>query len=164
MPLLSRLTRSLICEYTAIPIPEIYCDITVASAAPAAPLFKTRTNRKSNPIFSAGKPERIRKGLNGAAAVSMIFCVVISAAVWAFAHPLMLMFVQAEETVIIAEGIRYLRIEGAFYFGIGFLFFAAPLFKTRTNRKSNPIFSNAETARNTSGTTEFPIDLSSEAK
>lgn len=72
--------------------------------------------------YGAGKPERIRKGLNGAAAVSMIFCVVISAAVWAFAHPLMLMFVQAEETVIIAEGVRYLRIEGAFYFGIGFLF------------------------------------------
>lgn len=34
----------------------------------------------------------------------------------------MLIFVKAEETAIIAEGVRYLRIEGAFYFGIGCLF------------------------------------------
>ena len=72
--------------------------------------------------YGAKKPERIRRGLKGVAALSMIFCAVISAGVWIFARPLMLIFVRAEETAIIAEGVRYLRIEGAFYFGIGFLF------------------------------------------
>lgn len=72
--------------------------------------------------YGAKKPDRIRRGWKGAAAVSMTFCVVISAAVYLFARPLMLMFVKAKETAIIAEGVRYLRIEGAFYFGIGCLF------------------------------------------
>lgn len=72
--------------------------------------------------YGAKKPERIRKGWKGAAVVSVIFCAVISAAVFLFARPLMLLFVKAEETVIIAEGVRYLRIEGAFYIGIGCLF------------------------------------------
>ncbi len=34
----------------------------------------------------------------------------------------MRLFVEAEETAIIWEGVKYLRIEGAFYFGIGCLF------------------------------------------
>ncbi|MDE6529412.1 MAG: MATE family efflux transporter [Lachnospiraceae bacterium] len=72
--------------------------------------------------YGAKKPERIRRGLKGAAAVSMIFCAVVSTAVYIFARPLMLIFVKAEEMVIVAEGVRYLRIEGAFYFGIGCLF------------------------------------------
>ncbi len=72
--------------------------------------------------YGAKQPERIRKGLKGAALVSVSFCAIISAAVCIFARPLMLMFVKAEETAIIAEGVRYLRTEGAFYFGIGCLF------------------------------------------
>lgn len=72
--------------------------------------------------YGAKKPERIRKGLKGAVLSSMSFCAVISALVCIFAPPLMLMFVEAEETAIIEEGVRYLRIEGAFYFGIGCLF------------------------------------------
>ena len=42
----------------------------------------------------------------------------------------MKIFVDAGETEIIAEGVRYLRIEGAFYFGIGLLFLlsAVPAF------------------------------------
>lgn len=31
-------------------------------------------------------------------------------------------FVDSNETTIILEGVRYLRIEGSFYFGIGILF------------------------------------------
>lgn len=72
--------------------------------------------------YGAKKSERIRRGWRGAATVSMAFCAVISAAVYLLARPLMLMFVKAEETSIVAEGVRYLRIEGAFYFGIGCLF------------------------------------------
>ena len=36
----------------------------------------------------------------------------------------MLIFVRPDETEIIAVGVAYLRIEGAFYCGIGILFFA----------------------------------------
>ena len=72
--------------------------------------------------YGAKKSGRIRSGSKGAAAVSILFCVVISAAVWILARPLMIIFVKAEETAVIAEGARYLRIEGAFYFGIGTLF------------------------------------------
>lgn len=72
--------------------------------------------------YGAKKPERIRRGFMGAAAVSMIFCAVVSTTVYIFARPLMLIFIKAEEMAIVAEGVRYLRIEGAFYFGIGCLF------------------------------------------
>lgn len=72
--------------------------------------------------YGAKKPDRIRRGWKGAAAVSMAFCAVVSVVVYLLARPLMLMFVKAEETAIIAEGVRYLRIEGTFYFGIGCLF------------------------------------------
>lgn len=72
--------------------------------------------------YGAKRPERIQRGLKGAVAVSMIFCIVLSAAVWVLARPLMLMFVNEEEEFIISEGVRYLRIEGAFYCGIGCLF------------------------------------------
>ena len=41
----------------------------------------------------------------------------------------MLLFVHAEETEIIAEGIRYLHIEGAFYCGIGCLFLLYGLYR-----------------------------------
>ncbi len=79
--------------------------------------------------YGAKKEERIRAGLRGAIAASMIFCVIISSAVWVFARPLMLLFVKAEETAIVAEGVRYLRIEGAFYCGIGCLFLLYGLYR-----------------------------------
>ena len=65
--------------------------------------------------YGAGKEARIRTGLKGAAAVSGLFCVGVSALVWVFAAPLMTLFVEKSETGIILEGVRYLRIEGAFY-------------------------------------------------
>lgn len=79
--------------------------------------------------YGAKKEERIRMGLKGAVAVAMIFCVIISAVVWIFARPLMIMFVNAEETDILSEGIRYLRIEGSFYCGIGGLFLLYGLYR-----------------------------------
>ncbi|MFR6383649.1 MAG: hypothetical protein ACLUOS_16910 [Odoribacter splanchnicus] len=39
------------------------------------------------------------------------------------ARPLMLIFIPAHETEIISIGVEYLRIEGAFYCGIGWLFY-----------------------------------------
>lgn len=79
--------------------------------------------------YGAKKPERIRAGFRGAIAAAVIFSVVISAVVWVFARPLMLLFVKAQETAIIAEGVRYLRIEGAFYCGIGCLFLLYGLYR-----------------------------------
>ena len=79
--------------------------------------------------FGAGQKDRIRAGLKGAIAVSFAFCIVVSAGVWLFARPLMLLFVQADETAILAEGIRYLHIEGAFYCGIGCLFLLYGLYR-----------------------------------
>ncbi len=72
--------------------------------------------------YGAKKEERIRAGLKGAVATSLVFCVAVSSLVCVFARPLMQIFVGGEETSILAEGVRYLRIEGAFYFGIGCLF------------------------------------------
>lgn len=72
--------------------------------------------------YGAGKQERIRAGLRGAVLTSVGFSVAVSALVCAFAPALMGLFVPPGETGIIAEGVRYLRIEGAFYCGIGCLF------------------------------------------
>lgn len=72
--------------------------------------------------YGAKKEERIRTGLKDAVRAAMPFCIVVSAAVWVFARPLMGLFVEAGETEIIAAGVRYLRIEGAFYCGSGCLF------------------------------------------
>ncbi|MBU5435879.1 MATE family efflux transporter [Pseudoflavonifractor sp. MSJ-37] len=72
--------------------------------------------------YGARKPERIRTGIRRAAAIAAVFCVIVSAAVCLLARPLMTIFVSPEETEILAIGAQYLRIEGAFYWGIGCLF------------------------------------------
>lgn len=72
--------------------------------------------------FGAKKEERIRKGIQYAVVMAVIFCLVISVLVFVFARPLMMIFVKPEETEILAAGVEYLRIEGAFYCGIGCLF------------------------------------------
>lgn len=72
--------------------------------------------------FGAKKEARIREGIKKAVLMAMAFCIVISIGVFVFAKPLMLIFVQPEETAILAAGVEYLRIEGAFYCGIGCLF------------------------------------------
>ena len=72
--------------------------------------------------YGAGQPERLRNGFATATAMSAAFSAVISVLVCVFAQPLMRIFVKAEETAVLASGVRYLRIEGAFYVGIGCLF------------------------------------------
>ena len=56
-------------------------------------------------------------------------CVVLSAFVCAFSKPLMLLFVDAGETEILREGVRYLHLEGSFYCGIGCLFLLYGLYR-----------------------------------
>ncbi len=72
--------------------------------------------------FGAGRTERLRRGFRQALLLSAGFSVVLSALVCIFAHPLMHIFVQAGEAEVLAAGVRYLRVEGAFYAGIGCLF------------------------------------------
>lgn len=79
--------------------------------------------------YGAKEKERIQKGLKEAVRISSIFCIVISFLVYIFARPLMMIFVDANETSIILEGVRYLRIEGAFYIGIGCLFLLYGLYR-----------------------------------
>ncbi len=79
--------------------------------------------------YGAKKPDRIQKGIRSAVATSVLFCIAVSALVVLFARQLMLLFVRPEETEIIAAGIRYLRIEGSFYWGIGCLFLLYGLYR-----------------------------------
>lgn len=72
--------------------------------------------------YGAGKKERIEKGIKKAVMIAIIFCLCVSFVVCFFAKPLMLLFVDAGETAILNIGVQYLRIEGAFYCGIGCLF------------------------------------------
>lgn len=79
--------------------------------------------------YGAKKFERIQKGIKSAVMTSVLFCVVISGAVFIFAEPLMKIFVSGAEKEIISVGVEYLRIEGSFYFGIGILFLLYGLYR-----------------------------------
>ena len=79
--------------------------------------------------FGAGKTDRIRKGIRAASFTSMLFGLLISIGVFVFAEPLMTLFIDTGETAVIAEGVRYLRIEGAFYYLIAALFLLYGLYR-----------------------------------
>ena len=79
--------------------------------------------------YGARQTERIKKGIRVAVLTSVSFSLLISACVFVFAEPLMTLFIDAEETAVIAEGVHYLRIEGAFYFLIGLLFLLYGLYR-----------------------------------
>lgn len=79
--------------------------------------------------YGARNRERIQKGLKGAAVTAVGFSAAVSVLVCLFAAPLMSLFTEPGETAIVAEGVRYLRIEGAFYAGIGCLFLLYGLYR-----------------------------------
>jgi len=72
--------------------------------------------------YGAGKFDRISQGIKKILKLTVLFSVTVSALVVIFARYLMLIFVQPHETEILAQGVRYLRIVGIFYWGIGCLF------------------------------------------
>lgn len=72
--------------------------------------------------YGAGQRNRIKKGMKSSAACVFLFCAVISVLVCLLAKPLMGIFIDLENTKVIQAGVGYLRIEAAFYFGIGLLF------------------------------------------
>ncbi len=79
--------------------------------------------------YGAGKEQRIRVGIKRSVQLTFLFCALVSAVVVIFARPLMTLFVQPQETEILAVGVGYLRIVGLFYFGIGCLFLLYGLFR-----------------------------------
>lgn len=72
--------------------------------------------------YGAQKKERVKKGVKTAVLMVVCFCAVISVVVCLFANQLMKIFIDAGNVAVIAIGVRYLRIEGACYIGIGLLF------------------------------------------
>ena len=72
--------------------------------------------------YGACEQERIRRGIRLASGLAVLFSCVVSVLVFVFAEELMRVFVLPEESDILQQGVRYLRIEGSFYAGIGLLF------------------------------------------
>ena len=70
--------------------------------------------------YGAKKTERINKGIKRAIVSIVIFCAIVSGIVFIFSKNFMKIFVSS--TQVIDIGVGYLRIEGAFYIGIGILF------------------------------------------
>ena len=91
--------------------------------------FGSALNAFMGQNYGAGKKDRIRAGIRSAVTVSVLFCLFISFVVCVFAKPLLLIFVQPHETEILKVGMSYLRIEGAFYCGIGCLFLLYGLYR-----------------------------------
>lgn len=79
--------------------------------------------------YGAGRHDRVERGIKSAVTAFVLFCLVISFIVCVFARELMLIFVQPQETEILAVGVQYLRIEGTFYCGIGCLFLLYGLYR-----------------------------------
>ena len=79
--------------------------------------------------YGAREKERIQKGWKGALIAESFFSIPVSALVCIFARPLMELFIDSKETAVIQEGVRYLRIEGVFYVGIGCLFLLYGLYR-----------------------------------
>lgn len=79
--------------------------------------------------YGAGRKDRIENGMKIAFVSSALFSLAISVLVFVGAPLLMGIFVDAGETEVIAIGAQYLRIEGAFYVGIGCLFLFYGLYR-----------------------------------
>ncbi|MFQ9910429.1 MAG: MATE family efflux transporter, partial [Acutalibacter sp.] len=79
--------------------------------------------------YGARDMSRIRKGIRSAVLAAAVFSGAVSVLVCVFAEPLLLLFVKPEEREILAVGVQYLRVEGAFYVGIGILFLLYGLYR-----------------------------------
>ena len=73
--------------------------------------------------------DRIRQGIRVAVLTSLSFGLLLSVCVFVFAEPLMSLFLDTSEQAVIVEGVRYLHIEGAFYYLIGALFLLYGLYR-----------------------------------
>ena len=72
--------------------------------------------------YGANKADRIKKGTKSATVLTVVFCAIVSLFIFIFAKGLLSIFIDTKEVKILEIGIKYLRIEGTFYFLIGILF------------------------------------------
>ena len=72
--------------------------------------------------YGAGRQERVQQGMKAAVKISMLYCVLISVVVFGTAESMIRLFVKNPSAGILKTGAQYLRVEGAFYCGIGILF------------------------------------------
>lgn len=72
--------------------------------------------------YGAGKKERIKQGFRLSVITSALFSIFISIIVYLFAPQLIALFLENPDSSIMSVGTNYLRTEGAFYIGIGWLF------------------------------------------
>lgn len=72
--------------------------------------------------YGAQKKDRVKKGVKSAGIMVICFCAVISLLVCLLGSQLMTVFIDKGNVEVIAIGVKYLRIEGACYIGIGILF------------------------------------------
>ncbi len=73
--------------------------------------------------FGGKKYDRIKIGFRQALIISSVFCLIASIVVNVFAVELIGLFIDTSaHKAVVETGIQYLRIEGAFYIGIGVLF------------------------------------------
>ena len=100
--------------------------------------------------YGAGKNARILKGIKSAFGITTLFCLLLSLAIFLFTPQLMQIFISPEETEIIRIGTEYLRIEGSFYLGIGYLFFMVRILQSRL-QTGNVHHFNDSLFRNPSG-------------
>lgn len=79
--------------------------------------------------MGAHQTKRVQQGFRYGVLTSIGYCFAISLVLWLFAKPLILIFIDPQETLIVAQGIRYLHTVGPFYFGIGCLFLLYGLYR-----------------------------------
>lgn len=77
----------------------------------------------------AGKSRRVQQGLRAALLLSAAFSILVSAAVFLLARPLIGIFIDGGDAEVIGMGAAYLRVEGLFYVLIGFLFLLYGLYR-----------------------------------
>lgn len=79
--------------------------------------------------MGAHQTKRVQQGFRYGVLTSIGYCFAISLVLWLLAKPLILIFIDPQETLIVAQGIRYLHTVGPFYFGIGCLFLLYGLYR-----------------------------------
>lgn len=79
--------------------------------------------------MGAGRTERVKQGFRYGVMTSVSYCALVALILWFLAKPLILIFIDAGEAAIVAEGIRYLHTVGPFYWGIGCLFLLYGLYR-----------------------------------
>ena len=77
----------------------------------------------------AGKSDRIKAGMKVAFMLATVFGLIISLIIFIFPSFFMSIFIDPGDTALIAIGSEYLRIEGAFYILIGYLFLFYGIFR-----------------------------------